>query len=106
MKVACWMLNATNTFSCLLPFLKKGTRVPFSIWSARYKQAVNALMMSGGRRGNDWALVGDALTTCHRSEAETVAVKVEVKGILFISVASLFPIPHYKSTRYDKTTKT
>ena len=46
--------------------------------------------MSGDRRGNDWALVGDALLTCHRPEAETVKVKVEIKGILFVCLCCIF----------------
>lgn len=57
-----------------------------------YTQTVNTLIeMSVYRQGNDWALVGDVLATCYRSEAETVKIKVKVKGIhLFISVISLF----------------
>ena len=72
-KVACWILNVTKIFSCLLPLKEMyiSTCVPFSVWSARYTQAVNTLIeMSGYRSGSDWALVGDALITCHRSEAK------------------------------------
>ena len=91
-------------------FVAFETNVHIHVCSFHYLniQTVNVLMeMSVYRQGNDWPLVGDALTTCYRSEIEIVKLKVEIKGIhLFISVLYFyFEAPYYQSPRYDKTTK-